>query len=278
MNRFYNAERSYSMKRKRFFLTSVAGLLLGLVAVLLVFASAAAPSRETYIEDFDHGAGGWLANRYDPLPIFDGVAYCFGPWYLDSHHAPPGAGYLHMLMYLYTSDKNVSPERKAHLKGNRFIERNQSTDLTNARLSVRLRGEIDLQGAEMLLLVQGKTAKTTANFVLSGQPLRVNHDWTEQTLVLAPDPKQWTCLGARWDKTSEYGCDDIATVLKDVNWDIMFVLFPLKIVPTHPELVKDMHKMRPGQDYPGYPSYEVEQKFLPKGIIMIDWVRIDYPQ
>lgn len=249
----------------------------GVILIVLLTVGAAGQSREPYGENFNHGAAGWLANRYDALPILDGVAYCYSPWYLDSHHAPPGAGYLHMLMYLYTSDKYVGADRKVHLQGNRFIEQNKSTDLTNARLSARLRGEIDLQGSELLLLVQGKTAKTMANFVLSGQPLRVERDWTEQTLVLSPDPKQWTCLGARWDKVDQYGCDDIATLLKDVNFDIMFVLFPLKVVPTHPELVKDMHKMRPGQDYPDYPSYEVEQKYLPKGVIMFDSVRIDYP-
>ncbi len=258
----------------------VRSLILSLFAapcILFVSFPAAGQSLAPYIEDFERGAGGWLANRYDPLPIFDGVAYCFGPWYLDSHHAPPGAGYLHMLMYLYTSDMNVGPERRSHLDGNRFIGQNESTDLTNARLSVRLRGLVDFQGAQLLLLIQGKTSKTTANFVLSGQPLQVERDWTEQTLTLTPDPGQWTCLGARWDKGSEYGCDDIAAVLRDVNWDIMFVLFPLKIVPTHPDRVSDPHKMRPGQDYPGYPSYEVEQKSLPKGIIMFDWVKIEYP-
>ncbi len=38
-----------------------------------------------------------------------------------------------MLMYLYTSDKYVGADRKSHLQGNRFIEQNKSTDLTNAR-------------------------------------------------------------------------------------------------------------------------------------------------
>lgn len=234
-------------------------------------------NREAYGENFENGAGGWLSNRYEPLPILDGVAYCYSPWYLDSHHAPPGAGYLHMLMYLYTRGDLVGADRKSHLQGNRFIEQNKSTDLTNARLTVRLRGDIDLQGSNLVLLIQGKTPKTMANFVLTGQPLRVEREWTEQSIVLSPDPNQWTCLGARWDKVDQYGCDDIAVLLKDVNFDIMFVLFPLKVVPTHPELVKDMHRMRPGQDYPGYPSYEVEQKYLPRGVIMFDSVRIDYP-
>jgi Cadherin-like beta sandwich domain/Putative Ig domain len=252
------------------------GLFILLLAGLTVL-DAAGQSREPYGENFDNGPGGWLANRYDPLPILDGIVYCYSPWYLDSHHAPPGAGYLHMLMYLYTSEKYVGADRRSHLVGNRFIEQNKSTDLTNARLTVRLRGDVDLQGSKLVLLIQGKTPKTMANFVLSGQPLRVDRDWTEQSIVLNPDPKQWTCLGARWDKVDQYGCDDIAVLLKDVNFDIMFVLFPLKVVPTHPELVKDMHRMRPGQDYPGYPSYEVEQKYLPRGVIMFDSVRIDYP-
>jgi len=258
-------------------LSALGGVATAAVGAGLAGQKSAAQSREPYAENFDNGAGGWLANRYDPLPIIDGAACCYSPWYLDAHHAPPGAGYLHMLMYLYTSDKNVGADRQAHLQGNRFIEQNKSPDLTNARLSVRLRGDIDLQGAQLLLLIQGKTAKTAANFVLSGQPLHVGRDWSQQTLILSPDPKQWTCMGGRWDETSIYGCDDIATVLRDVNWDIMFVLFPLKIVPAHPELVKDINRLKPGQDYPGYPSYEVEQKFLPRGVIMFDSVRIDYP-
>ncbi len=264
-------------------LIKVMGMSVAVMTLITVDAgslaaqSASGQSRETYNENFDSGPGGWLANRYEPLPILDGAAYCYSPWYLDSHHAPPGAGYIHMLMYLYTRGDLVGADRKVHLQGNRFIEQNKSTDLTNARLSVRLRGDVDLQGSNLVLLIQGKTPKTMANFVLSGQPLRVEREWTEQTIVLSPDPKQWTCLGARWDKVDQYGCDDIAVLLKDVNFDIMFVLYPLKVVPTHPELAKDMHRMRPGQDYPGYPSYEVEQKYLPRGVVMFDSVRIDYP-
>jgi hypothetical protein len=70
----------------------------GLALVLVFSIATAGQSREPYIEDFDCGAGGWLSNRYDPLPIFDGVAYCFGPWYLDSHHAPPSDAALKSLI------------------------------------------------------------------------------------------------------------------------------------------------------------------------------------
>lgn len=228
-------------------------------------------NRGPYIETFDSGPGGWIANRYHPLPIFDGAAHLFGPWYLDSHHAPPGAGYLHMLMYLYTKTDN---EKRGG--PNAFIRGKYSTDLRNVRITARLRGEMDLQGAQMVILVQSKTPKTTANFVLTGQPFRIEKAWTEQTVTLAPDPKQWTCLGGRESKKAQYGCDDINTVLGDVNVDLMFVLFPLNVVPVKP--VSEPHKLRAGQDYPEEPSYEVWQKYLPKGIIMVDSVKFEYPR
>ncbi|SRR6266851_1426591 len=243
-----------------------------LATLLLIAPVLVAQSREPYVETFDNGPGGWVANRYHPLPIWDGAAYCFGPWYLDSHHAPPGAGYLHMLMYLHTNVRRVNPTVG---RNNRFVERNQSTDLTNAKLTVRLRGEMDLQGAQLLLLAQAATQATTANFVLSGQPFRITHDWSEQTVRLAPDPAEWTCLGARESMKHRYGCADIAAVLKDVNVDLIFVLFPLKVVPIGD--VKEPHKLRAGQDYPDEPSYQVQEKYLPKGIVMFDSVRIDYP-
>jgi hypothetical protein len=242
-----------------------------LLTISLLSMVASAQLRSPYVETFDKGPGGWISNRYHPLPLFDGVAHLFGPWYLDSHHAPPGAGYLNMLMYLYTK-KSSHNER---IGGeNKFARANYSTDFRNARVSLRLRGEIDLQGAQMVMLVQSRTRKTTANFVLTGQPFRINKSWTEQTVTLAPDPRQWTCLGSRESKSDQYGCDDIETVLRDVNLDIMFVLFPLNVVPVKP--VAEPHTLRAGQDYPEEPSYEVWQKYLPKGLIMVDTVKIEY--
>lgn len=241
------------------------------ILFLLLAGTLAAQSRSTYTETFDQGPGGWIANRYHPLPVFDGVAHLFGPWYLDSHHAPPGAGYLNMLMYLYTKSDNESRGGP-----NAFIRGQYSRDLRHAKLTLRLRGEMDLQGAQMVVLVQSKTAKTTANFVLTGQPFRIEKNWTEQTVTLTPDPAQWTCLGARESKKNQYGCDDIATVLADVNVDLMLVLFPLNVVPVKP--VSQPHQLRAGQDYPDEPSYEVWQKYLPKGIIMVDRLRLEYPR
>lgn len=257
------------------------------LVLLLSGNHAAAQNRSPYIETFDDGPGGWVANRRDPLSVWDGVAYCFGPWFVDPNHAPPGAGYLHMLMFITTSAKWVA--RKEY-PSNSFVEGRKSTNLTNARLTLRLRGTFDLpenapggiskarkqgevamglQGAQLLLWVQAETQGTTANFALTRQPFEITREWSEQTVVLRPDPTEWTCAGGRRDLIERYGCADIAEVLKDVNLDFYLVLFPLKIVPIGP--LESPHQTRAGEHYP------VRQEFLPKGLLMVDTVRIDYP-
>ncbi len=226
---------------------------------------------KVYIETFDNGNGGWYADRRYNLPVWDGVAYCHGPWFLDANHAPPGAGYLHLVMWLYTNGEwyqKVEPGLLPYTN-NSFVEQGFGRDFTDARMTVRLRGEVDTKGAELLLLVQSKTDKTTPNFVLTGQPFQVSREWKEQTVTLTPDSSQWTCLGSRHDLTHEYGCDDIDKVLADVNIDIIFVWFPLKVVPLCGD-VPDLHGPRAGLDYP------VDQEHLPKGLLMFDTVKIEF--
>jgi len=180
-----------------------------------------------------------------------------------------------MLMWLYTDKRryntNDSYTRSLAYRGSRFAEQGHSRNLTNAKLTVRLRGDVDLKGAQLLFLVQTETRKTTANMLLTGQPFRITHDWSEQTVTLRPDPHQWTCLGARHDMGREYGCDDIATVLSDVNYDIIFVLFPVKAVPACAGIT-DINRSRAVADYP------VKQEALPKGVVMFDMLRLDYPR
>ena len=129
---------------------------------------------------------------------------------------------------------------------------------------------IPTKEAELLLLVQAQTDKTTVNSALTGQPFKITREWSEQTVTLAPDPAQWTCLGARHDMRDEYGCDDIDKVLADVNFDIIFILFPLKVVPAGVD-IDDINIPRAVKDYP------VDQQYLPKGLIMFDTVKIEYP-
>ena len=237
------------------------------------------PSRKTYFESFDNGCGGWVGRRHFPLAIFDGVAYSYGPWWVDANHAPPGAGYLHMLMWMYTDAEYLKdsfawyPEHGLeppfrNFSDNKFVVQNQSTDLTNARLTIRLRGEIDLQGSQLLLLVHGQKGGIMANYVLTGQPFEVTREWSEQTVTLIPDPSQWVCLGVRHDMTDTIGCYDISELLCDVNIDIIFVLFPLNVVTIGD--IPDKDKLRPAVDY------HVDQSFLPQGVVMFDWIKIEY--
>jgi len=237
--------------------------------------SANKPAARAYVETFDSGPGGWLADRYYTLPVWDGVAYCYSPWWTDANHAPPGAGYLHMLMWLYTHKKRYQNDdeytRRLPYCYSRFAEEGFSRNLTDAKLTARLRGDGDFKGAQLLFLVQATTDKTTANFALTGQPFKITREWSQQTVTLTPNPKEWTCLGARHDMQNLYGCDDIAKVLADVNLDIMFILFPVKVVPACGD-IKDINTLRAVKDYP------VDQQNLPKGLIMFDTVRIEYPE
>ena len=68
----------------------------------------------------------------------------------------------------------------------------------------------------------------------------------------------------------EYGCDDIDEVLADVNLDIIFILFPVKVVPAGVD-IEDVNVPRAVKDYP------VDQQYLPKGLIMFDKIKIEYP-
>jgi len=249
-------------------------MLAGALILLAACGQSQGGDNRIYLEEFDQGNGGWYADRISPLPVWDGVAYCHGPWFLDPNHAPPGAGYLHLVMWLFTDSRMYQIPRvleRVPYTNNSFLEQGYGTRFTNARLTVRIRGEVDARGAQLLLLAQAKTDKTTANMVLSGQPFKVSREWSEQTVTLVPDPEQWTCLGSRHDATEQYGCDDIARVLEDVNLDIIFVWFPLDVVPLCGD-VANLHIPRAGEDYP------VDRDRLPEGLVMFDFVKIEFPE
>ena len=230
----------------------------------------------TYVETFDDGPGGWLGwaghtVHNQPLEIEDGVAISRSPWDVDSNHAPPGPGYFHLLYFLHTTDQNwsaLSDEDKEN-GPNRFIEGGFPTDFTDAKVTVRLKGEVESKGAKLLLVAQGDVGDRTINYILTGQPLEITTDWSEQTLTLAPDLRQWTCIGARHDLLHFYGWGDIADVLRDLNVDIVFVFFMPDVVPL-PSIDGDHHRLRPQIDYP------IDESKLSEGYVMLDEVRIEF--
>lgn len=226
-----------------------------------------------YIETFDDGPGGWYgwisnAAGMKALEIRDSCAVSRSPWWIDYNHAPPGAGYLHLLYMLNTTGKTGEHQREVH-GVNRFVKGGYPTDFRNARMTVRLRGELEAKGAELLLLCQGVQGGICSGWLLTGQPLKVTPDWSEQTIVAAPHPAQWKCLGSRHDRTDYYGTLPLPVILSDVNADILLVLHPLDVAPMGP-LDGDPHRLRPEKDYPVWRSR------LPEGYVCLDEVRIEF--
>ena len=229
---------------------------------------------KSYIEKFDAGPGGWFgwkSNLEGParLEVRNSSAVTRSPWWIDYNHAPPGAGYLHCIYCLLTGGEQAFSELYMETAGtNRFLEEGVSTDFTNAKLTFRLKGELETRGANLVLLVQGRVGTITSGWALTAQPLAVTPEWTEQTLIAAPGSGQWTCLKARHNRGKTYGEVDFLTILRDVNIDIMLILFPLNVVPMG-DPGGDPHILRPEKEYPVWRSR------LPEGYILLDEVRIE---
>jgi len=235
--------------------------------------------RIVYQEDFHRNSGGWMADKFRPLVVNEGIAYCWGdpakgpvyaPWSIDFWHAPPGGGYLFMLLWIHTHRVPRAGYYPGY-PGNRYVAEGYPTDFTNAEVTVRLRGQIELRGAQLHFWVQAQRGDVTPNYLMR-EPVPVTRDWSQYTLRLVPDDAAWRCMGGRHDRPDYAGgcrCN-IADVLRDVNADILFVLFPLKIVPIKPMSEEEMHHRRAGWEY------EVDPKVLPKGVIEFDWVKIAF--
>jgi hypothetical protein len=225
-----------------------------------------------YSETFDDGPGGWfgwISNAAGPKPleIRDGYALSRSPWWIDYNHAPPGAGYLHLLFMLNTRSRASEHQREVEGE-NRFRDR-FPTDFTDARITLRLKGELEAKGAQLTLLCQAVQNGICAGWLLVGQPFDVTTDWSEQTVTATADPAQWVCLGARHDRADFYGEIPLEMVLRDVNTNILLVLHPLTIAPMG-QIADDPHRLRPEKDYPVWRSR------LPEGYVLLDEVQIEF--
>lgn len=230
-------------------------------------------SKQQYDEDFNDGPGGWIrtVDNFQPpavLPVRDGAMWCWGPWWVDYNHAPPGGGYLQLLACLYTRGPLGEPLREVG-GPNRFVNGEYPTDFTNAKVTIRLRGELELAGAQMCLLIQGRADGRVSGWVLTGQPITVTKDYADVTVTAVPDERQWTSLGSRHDRGETYGTRPLETILRDVNVNIYFVFFNLNPKPMGP-ISGDPHKLRAGRDYPIWPSSIVQ------GYVAVDRVTIDF--
>ena len=229
--------------------------------------------RAIYRETFDDGPGGWWgwwdnARSDRALERGSSTVTTRSPWWIDYNHAPPGAGYLHMLLGLNTTGPQGEAVREA-ADANRYIEGRFSTDLRDAAFTLALRGELLDRGADMVLLVQGTVDGITSGWALTGQPFHVRPELTRQTVRLAPDEGQWTALGSRRGREDMYGVKPLERVLGDVNTNLLLIMFPLTVEPMGP-LDGDPHLLRPERDYP------VWRRALPEGYIVIDEVELAF--
>jgi hypothetical protein len=229
--------------------------------------------KRTYIETFDRGPGGWFNitdNFAGPrkLEYRPGTVTSRSPWWVDYNHAPPGAGYLHMLYVLPT--RGPFGEAVMEMGGdNRFVADGFSTNFRGARVSVRWKGELETRGAQPVLLLQTVSGGLCSGWACTGRPLRVTPEWTEQSLVVEPEPRLWTCLRGRHDRVGYYGEIALDKVLGDVNCNLMLILFPLDVAPMGP-IDGDAHRLRADRDYPVWRSR------LPEGYVVLDEVRIEF--
>ena len=230
---------------------------------------------KTYRETFDEGPGGWYGYADVPGQVMKALEWEPGrltsrsPWWIDYNHAPPGAGYFHMLFNLNT----FGPQSEAIKDAggpNRFIAGTYQSDFTGARVTLRSRGELRDQGAKVSVLLQATVEGICSGWVYTADTFRVGEDWAEQTVTLDPDSAGWTALGSRHDRTDMYGVKPLEKVLAQAAVNIMFLLFPIEVVPMGP-IEGDMHKLRPGREYP------VWRHKLPEGYVTLDEVRIEFP-
>lgn len=225
-----------------------------------------------YQENFRDGPGGWFGFKGNfegvvPLEREGEAVASYGPWWIDYNHAPPaGGGYLSLLFGLNTRGP-LNDVMCEYGGPNPFVENNLPADFTGAEITVRLRGELELNGANLALLIQGSRDGICSGWVLTGQPLTITPDWAEHTLRLEPEAEQWTSLGTRPDRAETYGELPLAEVLADVNVNIYFVLFPLDVRPKG-KINGDPGTLRAGRDY------RVWQQHLPDGYVLMDSIRI----
>lgn len=228
-----------------------------------------------YLETFDDSSGGWIGSNgnsvgHTAVLCKDGFLRTHSPWWVDYNHAPPGAGYLHILFGLHT--KGPFGEHLMEVAGpNRFVGEKQPRDFRDASMTLRLRGDIHLRGSRLYLLVQSKIGDVVASWLLLDQPIGINGEWSEQSIFLANDESKWLWLGARHNRADYYAYQPLDRVLADVNNNILLVLFPLEIAPMG-EIAGDPHVLRAGRDYPLWTSR------LPEGYVDLDTVEIAFAQ
>lgn len=147
-------------------------------------------------------------------PIIGGECVLSSPWWLDPNHAPPGAGYLNLLLYNYID--TIFPGNKAGI------------DLTGKTLYLELRSKsLELKQSKLLFWFQTKASNGKhINFAFTAAPIILDQNRTIVKLKLTNKPADWTCLGSSIDRANTYDCVSIAEAITNVNLDFGLVILP----------------------------------------------------
>ena len=126
------------------------------------------------------------------------------------------------------------------LHTNALVKESFPSDFTDVTITFRLRGELDLRGAQVYFQIWGTVDGISSGYTLTGQPITVTSEWSEQTIRCALDPEQWTAMGGRHDRSEPpapypmtYGNQPLEKVLADCA-DVMVVLYPFDVEPMGP--------------------------------------------
>jgi len=202
-----------------------------------------------YKHNFSDGPGGWhtvvldvdpaqppanalacftegiKTNCYVPVNTARGHMLLESPWFHDPNHAPPGAGYLSLLTFVYL--RGFAGADTAHLP---------ELDLRGLLLRAAMKTEhLDVKEGSLyfwfqMLAPNGKWV----NYAYTARPINAMlHDggFTEVRLRLSADPGSWTCLGASAVRSDFYTCIPLEEAMSHVNGDFGFVILPVNEIP-----------------------------------------------
>ena len=170
---------------------------------------------------------------------------------------------MHMLFVYYLtagpireSDSEAGGGRQA-FHTNQLVKQGFPSDFTDAVLTFRLRGELEMNSchsAALYFQIWGTADGVSSGWTLTGQPITVSDEWTDVKVRCVPDEAQWTPMGGRHDRSAPplpypatYGIKPLASVLAGPLQDIMLVLYPLDGVAPMGALPPnaDPHELRP---------------------------------
>jgi hypothetical protein len=203
-----------------------------------------------YGETFSEGPGGWHTYLTDLHPdsippqafgcwlswnaryacmaqLFwnDDRAASRSPWWVDPNHAPPGAGYLQLVAFVY-------------LNGYFGGLPDAALDLSATRLRARVRVDsLATNGGHLHFWFQavGPGPGTYVNYVLTRFPLEQAVAWGEWAILdipLDPTSDAWTCLGAADEYAERYKCVPVST--PSAQWTSTLVSSSSQLISMHP--------------------------------------------